>query len=54
MTFDRLKNPTKNVVTTSFYIETYTSDNYKLDELKQNMTVNFFCMYPCASCSETE
>ena len=50
----KLKNPLENVVTSSFKIETYTSDGWKLDEIATNVTVNFHCNYPCASCSQAD
>lgn len=48
---DSLKNPKENIVTDSFLIETFTSDGWVLDEIRSNVTVNFFCEYPCASCN---
>jgi hypothetical protein len=50
----KLKNPIENIVTSSFKIETYTDDGWKLDEIATNITVNFYCNYPCASCNEDD
>ena len=51
---DKLRNPVENIETNSFKIETYTYDDYKMDTLFSNMTVNFFCVYPCASCPQDD
>ena len=50
----KLKNPLENIVTSSFKIETYSDDGWKLDEISQNVTINFYCNYPCASCNEDD
>ena len=47
----KLKNPVENNITSSFKIETFTSDGWKLDEITENVTINFYCEYPCASCN---
>ena len=47
----KLKNPTENIITSSFKIETFTPDGWVLDEVTTNVTVNFYCAYPCASCN---
>ena len=46
----KLKNPTENIITSSFTIETFTPDGWVLDKVNSNITVNFYCAYPCASC----
>ena len=51
ITISKLKNPLENIVTSSFTIETETSDGWKLDEVTTDITVNFYCVYPCASCN---
>jgi len=51
---DNLKNPKQNIVTDSFVVQTYTSDGWVLDEIRQNVTVNFYCEYPCASCNKEQ
>jgi len=38
------------VLTSSFKVETFTYDGYVIDERTSNLTVNFYCDYPCASC----
>lgn len=43
-------NPTNNVVTGSFGITTKTSDDYSMDELFDDITINFYCEYPCSAC----
>lgn len=45
-----LRNPDKNIVTTSFKIDTFTSDGYRLDKINTDVTINFFCEYPCREC----
>jgi hypothetical protein len=52
LTLSPLKNPTVSVETESFALQTWTSDGYDLDLINQNMTVNFACKYPCATCVE--
>ena len=49
---DSLKNPKDNIETGSFSIETYTPDEWVLDKISTNVTVNFYCEYPCASCNK--
>ena len=39
----KLKNPLENIITSSFKIETQTSDGWTLDEVTTNITVNFYC-----------
>ena len=51
---ESLYNPTENIVTESFGIETFTHDNYGIDSLKEGLTVNFYCVYPCKTCNLTE
>ena len=46
-----MKNPTENLITSSFKIETFSSDGWALDSVATNVTVNFYCVYPCASCN---
>mmetsp|Transcript_62324 Transcript_62324/g.86082 ORF Transcript_62324/g.86082 Transcript_62324/m.86082 type:complete len:284 (+) Transcript_62324:154-1005(+) len=48
--FSNFRNPNKDIITGSFGIETTTVDGYKIDQLSSNMTVNFFCTFPCATC----
>jgi hypothetical protein len=52
--FELLRNPNKNVITSSFQIQTKTIDNYPLDRLLTNMSVNFYCSYPCAQCNRND
>lgn len=52
--FNKLKNPSENIITNSFSIETKTSDGFKLDNILSNVTVNFYCEYPCMSCNRDE
>ena len=47
---ENLKNPTENVITSSFTVVTETFDGYPMDELKTDLTINFYCEYPCANC----
>lgn len=42
-----LQNPATNILTSSFEIYTETYDGYLIDELRQNLTVNFYCIFPC-------
>ena len=49
---EKLRNPVENIETSTFKIDTYTYDDYKMDTLYTNMTVNFFCVYPCANCPQ--
>lgn len=49
--FDQLVNPTENVITDSFKIETYTSDGYALDSVTAGVIVNFYCEFPCMTCN---
>mmetsp|Transcript_43249 Transcript_43249/g.41611 ORF Transcript_43249/g.41611 Transcript_43249/m.41611 type:complete len:275 (+) Transcript_43249:405-1229(+) len=46
----QLKNPSTKLITSSFAIETFTYDDYKMDEIETNLTVNFICDQPCKSC----
>lgn len=52
--FYQLVNPIENIITNSFKIETYTNLGYPLDIIKTNVTVNFYCEYPCQSCNQDE
>jgi len=52
--FFQLVNPIENVVTSSFKIATFTSQDYALDIITANITVNFYCEYPCQSCNQNE
>jgi len=45
-----LNNPNKTVISKSFGVKTVTEDGFTLDNINQNMTVNFYCAYPCAEC----
>ena len=47
---ENLMNPVDNVITGSFGLTTETSDGYAMDELYEDMTINFYCEYPCANC----
>ena len=47
---ENLRNPVVNEITDSFLIKTFTRDDYPMDTLLTNMTVNFYCEYPCAEC----
>ena len=49
-----LRNPNKNIITSSFEVQTKTIDDFPLDRLLTNMTVNFFCSYPCAQCERND
>ena len=43
-------NPEKGAVTGSFKIYTFTFDGYKLDAQERDLTVNFYCEFPCKTC----
>ena len=47
---ENLRNPVENIITSSFGIKTMTFDGYDMDQIQSNITVNFFCEYPCAAC----
>ena len=47
---ERLKNPSENIITSSFNIRSETYDGYAMDEITSNITINFYCEYPCAEC----
>lgn len=49
-TLATLKNPTLNILTSTFNITTYTSDNYVIDAITSGLEINFYCTYPCKSC----
>jgi hypothetical protein len=50
--FSQLINPSQNVITDSFKIETRTSEGFPLDLLKTGVFVNFYCEYPCMTCNQ--
>lgn len=56
----QLRNPSENIVTDSFKIETWTQEDtwtdlgFRLDHVLSNITVNFYCEYPCMSCNRDE
>ena len=50
---EKLKNPSENIITSSFMIKTETFDGFPMDEINNAITVNFFCAYPCASCDNS-
>ena len=47
---ENLKNPVDNIITKSFSLVTATADGYGMDELNEDITINFYCEYPCAAC----
>ena len=49
---ENLKNPVDNVITQSFSLVTSTTDGYGMDELNEDITINFYCEYPCAACPQ--
>ena len=49
---ENLMNPADNVITKSFGLTTETADGYAMDELFEDITINFYCEYPCASCPQ--
>ena len=49
---EKLRNPSENVITGSFLIKTESYDGYAMDELSSDMTINFYCEYPCAACPQ--
>ena len=49
---ESLYNPGTNIITQSFEVETRTYDGYKIDSIKTNMEVNFYCLFPCKGCIE--
>lgn len=49
--FQDLRNPTVNEVLSSWRLKTFTWDNYGIDELDAGLGINFFCQFPCATCS---
>lgn len=50
-----VRNPTENVKTDAFQIETFTADGYAIDVLETvpPVFVNFYCTFPCQTCNET-
>jgi len=50
---DSLSNPSVRKLTSSFKIETFTSDGYAIDKITSNLEINFFCVYPCKTCNLT-
>jgi hypothetical protein len=50
-----VRNPTANVKTSAFQIETYSADGYAIDVLATvpPVFVNFYCTFPCQTCNET-
>lgn len=50
--FDSFKNPDKNIITSRWGLSTMTSDGFMLDNLFANVTIDFFCAYPCATCDK--
>jgi len=53
ISIEKLKNPSENIITSSFNIRTETFDGYPMDDISNGITVNFFCAYPCASCDNS-
>ena len=49
---ESLRNPLSNVVTSSFTVTTESYDGYPMDTIKSDITINFYCEYPCANCPE--
>ena len=49
--FETFQNPDNNIQTNPFVLTTRTSDGYLLDKDNTTLTVDFFCQFPCASCS---
>jgi hypothetical protein len=52
--FQDLKNPTVNEVMSSWKLKTYTWDGWGIDNLNAGMSINFFCEFPCSTCSLTQ
>ncbi|CDW71848.1 UNKNOWN [Stylonychia lemnae] len=50
---DSLLNPTKRELTSSFKIETFTNDSYAIDKLTADLALDFFCVYPCKTCNQS-
>lgn len=50
---ETLVNPVQNILTDSFVLQTFTHEGYSLDQMDENLAVNFFCEYPCATCHQT-
>jgi hypothetical protein len=48
---ENLTNPIYNIVTESFTIHTYTYDWYAIDKIERDLTLNFYCIFPCATCN---
>ena len=48
--FNTLRNPVENIVTQTFKIETKTRDGYLMDFMDADLSVNFYCEYPCSLC----
>ena len=46
-----LKNPETLQITDSFYVRTITEDGFPIDFQDEDMTIEFKCLLPCASCS---
>jgi hypothetical protein len=51
---ESLYNPKEHINTESFHIETFTHDDYGIDYIYEDVTVNFFCVTPCKTCNLTE
>ena len=49
---ESLKNPSENAITSSFGIFTESNDGYEMDKIFSDITVNFYCEYPCENCME--
>lgn len=47
----QLQNPLINIITSSFQIQTYTYDDYQIDQILSGLEINFYCVYPCKSCN---
>ena len=52
--FDAMTNPTNNIITDTFRIYTITKDDYEIDKLETGLNLNFYCIYPCKTCNQSE
>ena len=56
----QIKNPAINLVTDTFALWSTTVDTdvnnvpYLIDEAREDLSVNFFCVFPCKTCNLSE
>lgn len=49
--FKHLMNPAVNEVLNSWKLKTFTYDGWGIDDLNGGLVINFFCEFPCSTCS---